>query len=160
VVIGNYVDAARNFERANSRSAVIEQLLLGSLHPLTKNDRCPNILTILYFTSGSPNEAASRTFGFDNRTASISPRKFLAYAQNGTAFPDPAWLDTVNIPVGGTVDVILDFRDPVIKGMSVFHCHLVESRRQGEDGKDFVQVVETSAGRRWNRWLAALRLAL
>jgi len=49
---------------------------------------------------------------------------FLAYAQNGAPLPVPAWLDTVNVPYGGSVDVILDFTDPVIRGMSVFHCHL------------------------------------
>jgi suppressor of ftsI len=38
---------------------------------------------------------------------------------------NPAWLDTVNVPNGGSVDVIMDFTDPVIRGMSVFYCHLL-----------------------------------
>jgi FtsP/CotA-like multicopper oxidase with cupredoxin domain len=42
-----------------------------------------------------------------------------------------AWLDTVDVPVGGTVDVILDLTDPVIKGMSVFHCHLLNHKDKG-----------------------------
>jgi FtsP/CotA-like multicopper oxidase with cupredoxin domain len=37
---------------------------------------------------------------------------FLAYAENDIPLANPAWLDTVNIPVGGTVDVILDMTDP------------------------------------------------
>jgi len=41
------------------------------------------------------------------------------------------WLDTVNVPYRGTVDVILDFTDPIIKGMSVFHCHLLNHEDKG-----------------------------
>lgn len=45
----------------------------------------------------------------------------LAYAENGTPSDSPEWLDTVNVPYGGTVDLIMDFTDPIIRGMSVFH---------------------------------------
>jgi len=41
------------------------------------------------------------------------------------------WLDTVNVPVGGSVDVILDFTNPIIKGMSLFHCHLLNHEDKG-----------------------------
>jgi hypothetical protein len=50
---------------------------------------------------------------------------FLAHAENGNRVADRLWLDTVNVPYGGFVDAIMDFTDPVIKGMSVFHCHLL-----------------------------------
>jgi suppressor of ftsI len=56
---------------------------------------------------------------------------FLAYAQNGVSLPHPAWLDTVNVPYRGSVDVILDFTNPVIRGMSVFHCHLLSHEDKG-----------------------------
>ena len=56
---------------------------------------------------------------------------FLAYAQNDVPLTNPTWLDTVNVPVAGTVDVILDLTDPVIKGMSVFHCHLLNHEDKG-----------------------------
>jgi suppressor of ftsI len=56
---------------------------------------------------------------------------FLAYAENGVPLLYPAWLDTVNVPYRGTVDVILDFTDPVIKGISVFHCHLLNHEDKG-----------------------------
>ena len=56
---------------------------------------------------------------------------FLAYAENGIALAHPVWLDTVNVPYRGSVDVILDFTDPVIKGMSVFHCHLLNHEDKG-----------------------------
>jgi FtsP/CotA-like multicopper oxidase with cupredoxin domain len=64
---------------------------------------------------------------------------FLAYAENGTPLPDPAWLDTVNVPFRGTVDVIVDFTDPVIKGMSVFHCHLLNHEDKGMMAKILIK---------------------
>ena len=39
--------------------------------------------------------------------------------------------DTVNVPVGETVDVVMDFTNPVIKGMSLFHCHLLNHEDKG-----------------------------
>jgi FtsP/CotA-like multicopper oxidase with cupredoxin domain len=56
---------------------------------------------------------------------------FLAYAENGRPIADPLWLDTVNVPYRGSVDVIMDFTNPVIKGMSVFHCHLLNHEDKG-----------------------------
>ena len=71
-----------------------------------------------------------------NKTAELHPFHihqvhFLAYAENGAPLPQPAWVDTVNVPYGGSVEVILDFTDPVIKGMSVFHCHLLNHEDKG-----------------------------
>jgi FtsP/CotA-like multicopper oxidase with cupredoxin domain len=71
-----------------------------------------------------------------NDTAELHPFHihqvhFLSYAQNGISLSDTAWLDTVNVPYRGSVDVILDFTDPVIKGMSVFHCHLLNHEDKG-----------------------------
>jgi suppressor of ftsI len=56
---------------------------------------------------------------------------FLVYAENGRPVAEPMWLDTVNVPFGGSVDVIMDFTDPVIRGMSVFHCHLLNHEDKG-----------------------------
>lgn len=71
-----------------------------------------------------------------NETAELHPFHihqvhFLAYAENGVPLSHPAWLDTVNVPYRGSVDVILDFTEPVIKGMSVFHCHLLNHEDKG-----------------------------
>jgi FtsP/CotA-like multicopper oxidase with cupredoxin domain len=71
-----------------------------------------------------------------NRSAELHPFHihqvhFLAYAENGVPLGHSAWLDTVNVPVDGSVDVILDFTDPVIKGMGVFHCHLLNHEDKG-----------------------------
>src|SRR5882672_2727797 len=64
---------------------------------------------------------------------------FLAYAQNDRPIVDPVWLDTVNVPYGGSVDVIMDFTDPVIRGMSVFHCHLLNHEDKGMMAKILFQ---------------------
>ena len=56
---------------------------------------------------------------------------FLVYAEDGKQLENPVWLDTVNVPVGGTVDVVMDFTNPVIKGMSLFHCHLLNHEDKG-----------------------------
>ena len=57
---------------------------------------------------------------------------FLAYAENGVQSNSPDWLDTVNVPYGnGTVDLIMDFTDPIIRGMSLFHCHLLSHEDKG-----------------------------
>jgi len=57
---------------------------------------------------------------------------FLAYAENGVHSNSPEWLDTVNVPYGnGSVDLIMDFTDPLIRGMSLFHCHLLSHEDKG-----------------------------
>jgi FtsP/CotA-like multicopper oxidase with cupredoxin domain len=56
---------------------------------------------------------------------------FLVYRENDRQLPDPQWLDTVNVAVGGSVDVIMDFTDSIIRGMSVFHCHLLNHEDKG-----------------------------
>jgi FtsP/CotA-like multicopper oxidase with cupredoxin domain len=56
---------------------------------------------------------------------------FLVYAENGKPVAHPTWLDTANVPYDGSVDVIVDFTDPVIRGMSVFHCHLLNHEDKG-----------------------------
>jgi suppressor of ftsI len=56
---------------------------------------------------------------------------FLPILENDRPFPDPHWLDTVNVPVGGSVDVIMDFTDSIIRGMSLFHCHLLNHEDKG-----------------------------
>lgn len=56
---------------------------------------------------------------------------FLAYSINGIRQDMPEWLDTVDVPYNGTVDLIMDFTDPIIRGMSVFHCHLLNHEDKG-----------------------------
>jgi suppressor of ftsI len=61
----------------------------------------------------------------------IHQTHFLVFAEEGKPVENPVWLDTVNIPVGGTVDAVMDFTNPLIKGMSLFHCHLLNHEDKG-----------------------------
>ena len=63
---------------------------------------------------------------------------FLAYAENGAQSDSPEWLDTVNVPVNGSADLVMDFTDPIIRGMSLFHCHLLSHEDKG--GKNTVRI--------------------
>ena len=56
---------------------------------------------------------------------------FLAYGENGVRSQIPEWLDTTNVPYRGSVDLIMDFTDPIIRGMSVFHCHILSHEDKG-----------------------------
>jgi suppressor of ftsI len=56
---------------------------------------------------------------------------FLVYSGNGELLAHPEWLDTVNVPVKGRVDLIMDFTDPIIRGVSLFHCHLLSHEDKG-----------------------------
>lgn len=64
---------------------------------------------------------------------------FLAYAVNGTQSDTPEWLDTVNVPYSGMVDLVMDFTDPIIRGMSLFHCHLLNHEDKGMMAKILFQ---------------------
>jgi len=57
--------------------------------------------------------------------------QFRVYAENGKPLESPEWLDTVDVPYGGSVDLMMDFTDPIIRGLSVFHCHLLNHEDKG-----------------------------
>ncbi|PYK57244.1 MAG: hypothetical protein DME43_15680 [Verrucomicrobia bacterium] len=56
---------------------------------------------------------------------------FLVYSVDGKSVNDPKWVDTVNVPYGSSVDLVMDFTDPIIRGMSLFHCHLLKHEDKG-----------------------------
>ncbi|MGZ3517133.1 MAG: multicopper oxidase family protein [Vulcanimicrobiaceae bacterium] len=56
---------------------------------------------------------------------------FLTYAQDGRPIANPVWLDTVNVLPQSTVDTVMDFTDPIIRGMAVFHCHILNHEDKG-----------------------------
>jgi suppressor of ftsI len=71
-----------------------------------------------------------------NQTRELHPMHlhqvhFLVYAVNGKRLPNPEWVDTANVPYGGSIDMIVDFTNPAIRGMSVFHCHLLNHEDKG-----------------------------
>ncbi len=70
-------------------------------------------------------------------------QRFLVLARNGVSNDDPVWKDTVLVPAGGTVDLMVDTSNP---GRWMFHCHIAEhlesgmhtvlTVEEGEDGED------------------------
>ena len=56
---------------------------------------------------------------------------FLVYAVDGKPAENPVWLDTVNVAYGSSVDLVMDFTDSIIRGMSLFHCHLLSHEDKG-----------------------------
>src|SRR5260370_20513995 len=78
-----------------------------------------------------------------NATAELHPMHihqvhFLAYAENDKPIGDPVWLDTVNVPYGGSRYVLIDFTPPAIHGLSVFHCHLFHREGNGMNAETAV----------------------
>jgi FtsP/CotA-like multicopper oxidase with cupredoxin domain len=67
-------------------------------------------------------------------------QRFLVLARNGAVNEDPVWKDTVLVPAGGTVDLLVDTSNP---GRWMLHCHIAEHLESGmhtvitiEDGED------------------------
>jgi suppressor of ftsI len=61
---------------------------------------------------------------------------FVVKEIDGVKVPHPYWADSVVVPhqVGstpGTVTLLMDFRDPVIKGTFMFHCHILDHEDSG-----------------------------
>jgi FtsP/CotA-like multicopper oxidase with cupredoxin domain len=56
---------------------------------------------------------------------------FLVYAVDEKPVRNPVWVDTVNVSYGSSVDLVMDFTDPIIRGMSLFHCHLLSHEDKG-----------------------------
>jgi FtsP/CotA-like multicopper oxidase with cupredoxin domain len=55
-------------------------------------------------------------------------QRFLVLARNGVANKDPVWKDTVLVPAGGTVDLLVDTSNP---GRWMLHCHIAEHLESG-----------------------------
>jgi len=64
---------------------------------------------------------------------------FLVYEENGERAQRPEWMDTVNVAPEGSVDLIMDFTDPIIRGISLFHCHLLKHEDKGMMAKILFQ---------------------
>ncbi len=64
---------------------------------------------------------------------------FLVESINGAKVAHPHWADSVIVPhrssgtksVPGSLMLLMDFRDPVIRGEFLFHCHILEHEDAG-----------------------------
>jgi FtsP/CotA-like multicopper oxidase with cupredoxin domain len=64
---------------------------------------------------------------------------FLVYERAGVPLRKPEWMDTVNLAPNESLDLIMDFTDPIIRGVSVFHCHLLKHEDKGMMAKILFQ---------------------
>jgi FtsP/CotA-like multicopper oxidase with cupredoxin domain len=55
-------------------------------------------------------------------------QRFLVLARNGVPNADPVWKDTVLVPAGGSVDLLVDTSNP---GRWMLHCHISEHLESG-----------------------------
>jgi suppressor of ftsI len=55
----------------------------------------------------------------------------FVYGRAGAPLRRPEWMDTVNLAPNESLDIIMDFTDPIIRGVSVFHCHLLKHEDKG-----------------------------
>jgi len=66
---------------------------------------------------------------------------FVTTSVGGVAVGPRFWADTVNVPpetpgaggatVPGRVRIIVDFRDPIVRGTFLFHCHIIDHEDLG-----------------------------
>jgi suppressor of ftsI len=64
---------------------------------------------------------------------------FLVYERAGVPVRRPEWMDTVNLAPNESLDLVMDFTDPIIRGISVFHCHLLKHEDKGMMAKILLQ---------------------
>jgi FtsP/CotA-like multicopper oxidase with cupredoxin domain len=64
---------------------------------------------------------------------------FLVYERAGVPVRRPEWMDTVNLAPNESLDLVMDFTDPIIRGVSVFHCHLLKHEDKGMMAKILFQ---------------------
>jgi FtsP/CotA-like multicopper oxidase with cupredoxin domain len=55
-------------------------------------------------------------------------QRFLILAVNGVPNDDPAWKDTVLVPAGAAVDLLVEMSNP---GPWMLHCHIAEHLQSG-----------------------------
>ncbi len=55
-------------------------------------------------------------------------QRFLVLAVNGEPHPAPTWKDTVLVPVGAVVDLLVEMENP---GSWMMHCHIAEHLESG-----------------------------
>jgi len=74
---------------------------------------------------------------------------FSVESIDGVAHSPGRWIDTVNVPYAktgsngipqpGVVKLLMDFRNPIVRGIFVYHCHLLEHEDGGMMAKIEVQ---------------------
>jgi len=55
-------------------------------------------------------------------------QRFIVVSENGNTNDNLVWKDTVLVPAGSTVDILVDFTNP---GVWLMHCHILEHAESG-----------------------------
>lgn len=58
----------------------------------------------------------------------IHGQRFIVLSENGTKNNSPVWKDTVLVPAGQSVDILVDMSNP---GSWMAHCHITEHLHSG-----------------------------
>jgi FtsP/CotA-like multicopper oxidase with cupredoxin domain len=56
---------------------------------------------------------------------------FAAERIDGRPVAEPHWQDTIVVPPRGSAQLLMDFRDPVVRGTFLYHCHILDHEDQG-----------------------------
>ena len=56
---------------------------------------------------------------------------FAAERIDGRRVAVPHWQDTVVVRPRGSVELLMDFRDPIVRGTFLYHCHILDHEDQG-----------------------------
>jgi suppressor of ftsI len=64
---------------------------------------------------------------------------FIVNSADGRAPALRTWVDTLNVPPHAHLVVTIDFRNPVVRGTFLFHCHILDHEDQGMMAK--IQVI-------------------
>ena len=73
---------------------------------------------------------------------------FLVYQENGKKANTPEWLNTVNVTPDGSVDLIMDFTDPIICRRSLeMSCPCPLEMSGSKDGLDFYERTRSETDR-------------
>jgi len=98
--------------------------------------------------TGTLEEWTIRNLAYELHAFHIHQIHFLVESVNGVPQPPNTWRDTILLPYAhvvngvrqpGEVKLLMDFRDPVIAGTFVFHCHILEHEDYGMMAK--IQVI-------------------
>ena len=112
----------------------------------------PNAAPMFTVRAGTVEEWTVANYADELHAFHIHQIHFLVEDVNGVRQPASTWRDTVTVPYAkmvnghvapGVVHLLMDFRDPIIVGTFVFHCHILEHEDYGMMAK--IQVVGPNA---------------
>jgi FtsP/CotA-like multicopper oxidase with cupredoxin domain len=108
---------------------------------LNKTAYRPNDAPMIVARAGTTEEWTLENDTDEVHTFHIHQVHFIVEAVNGRPASGPHWLDTVDVPprahlahgriVPSAVKVLIDFRDPVVRGTFLFHCHILDHEDRG-----------------------------